>query len=69
VEKREKLGGDRDRMESESLEFFEKVRGGYLDIARSESGRFRVIEVKGDEEAIFGEVKAAVEGMLRAAGD
>jgi len=64
VEKSEKLGGDRDRMESESLEFFEKVRAGYLDIAGKEPDRFRVIGVEGDEDAIFGEVKATVEGIL-----
>jgi dTMP kinase len=64
VKKSEKRGGDRDRMENESVEFFRKVRDGYLELARNEPDRFRVIEVKGDEQDIFREVQAAVEGLL-----
>jgi len=33
-----------DRFEREQLEFHEKVRAGFLDLARQEPGRFRVID-------------------------
>ena len=33
-----------DRFEQEKLEFHEKVRAGFLDLARGEPGRFRVID-------------------------
>jgi dTMP kinase len=33
-----------DRFESETLEFFERIRRGYLDIARREPARVKVID-------------------------
>jgi dTMP kinase len=33
-----------DRFEREKMEFHEKVRAGFLDLARQEPGRFRVID-------------------------
>ena len=33
-----------DRMENQSLEFYERVRRGYLDLANRESGRVKVID-------------------------
>lgn len=64
VKKREKRGGDRDRMECESLEFFAKVRAGYQEMAEEEPDRFRVIEVTGGVEETFREVRAAVEDLV-----
>ena len=33
-----------DRFEREGREFFERVRGGYLNLAAAQSGRIRVID-------------------------
>jgi dTMP kinase len=35
--------GELDRFEQEDLDFFERVRGSYLEQARKQSGRFRLI--------------------------
>lgn len=49
-------GPDESRMDNQALEFHRKVRAAYLELAGRESGRFRVIDARGD----VGEVAAAV---------
>ncbi len=39
-----RLQGDRDRMESEQLEFFQRVRQGYLELARLHPQRYLVLD-------------------------
>ena len=41
-----------DRIESQPMEFFEKVRQGYLDLARAEPGRIRIIDAAAAPEAV-----------------
>ena len=36
--------GELDRFEQEDLDFFERVRGSYLEQAKNESGRYRLID-------------------------
>jgi len=40
------------RFEEEALEFHEKVRAGYLELARNEPERFRVLDASEDEEQV-----------------
>ena len=40
------------RFEKETMTFHERIREGYLCIARSEPGRFRVIDAAGDPERV-----------------
>ena len=40
----ESVAAKEDRFEREKMEFHEKVRAGFLDLARQEPGRFRVID-------------------------
>jgi len=49
-----------DRFESEAQDFFERVRKAYLDIARAEPGRVRVI----DASAELAAVRKAIEAGL-----
>lgn len=49
-----------DRLESESIEFHERVRRGYLQVAASEPERFVVIDGTLGEEEIFGRIKEEV---------
>jgi len=39
----ERVGSEKDRMESAGLEFFNRVRNGYLEIAKNEPNRVKVI--------------------------
>lgn len=45
-------GRELDRMESQPLEFFEKVRAGYLALAAAEPGRFRTVDADRAPEAV-----------------
>ena len=47
----------KDRMESEQLEFYQRVRAGYLTRAAADEGRFRVI----DAQKTIDQVAAAIE--------
>jgi dTMP kinase len=53
-------GKSLDRFERESREFFERVRGAYLERARAEPNRMRVIDASGDLGAIRTLVEAAL---------
>lgn len=44
--------GKRDRMESEDLAFFERARAAYLERAREQPQRYRVIDGSADVEAV-----------------
>lgn len=52
-----RVGKNKDRMESAGIEFHEKVRKGYLEIAKQEPERVKVINSKDSIENIFEQVK------------
>jgi len=53
-----------DRLESQPEAFFERVRQGFLAIARDESDRVKVIDASRSVEAIFEEVKEQLAQQL-----
>ena len=55
---------DEGRFEKESLPFFEKVRRGYLEIARQEPERFRILDGSLDIEAIHRAILRSLEPLL-----
>ena len=59
-------GLQRDRFESERVEFFERVRRGYLDRARAAPQRFVVIDASGTADAVHGIVSGRLESLLAA---
>jgi len=59
--------GALDRMEREDLEFHDKVRAAYLEVARRNPERFRVIPTDGGEEDVWARVKAVLDDRLGSA--
>jgi dTMP kinase len=60
-------GGELDRMERERVEFHDRVRRAYLETAKRNSDRFRVIPVEGGEEEVWARVRPVLEQYLAAA--
>lgn len=60
--------GEPDRFESEQQRFFERVRDGYLAIARAEPARVRCIDASATAEAVQSQAWAALSGLLAEAG-
>ena len=52
--------------DQENVAFFERVRGGYLELARAEPERFRVIDSARDLDAVEQEVQEIVGAFLAA---
>ncbi|MCM1003203.1 MAG: dTMP kinase [Candidatus Gastranaerophilales bacterium] len=55
-----RVGAEKDRMESAGIEFFERVRQGFLEIAKSEPERVKVIDSTQTIEKIHEQVKELV---------
>jgi dTMP kinase len=53
-----------DRFENEKLEFHEKVRQGFLDLARAEPERFYIIDASQSEQEVFAAIKEIVDRRL-----
>jgi dTMP kinase len=56
------------RFEEEALAFHEKVRQGYLDLARQEPKRFRIIHAGEEPRRVTAEVEAKLAAFLRNRG-
>src|SRR6202162_730806 len=56
--------GHQDRMERLSDEFFEKVRRGYLQIARTEPDRVKIIDASGTEDQVEEAIWNQLDGLL-----
>ena len=54
----------KDRMESEKVEFYQRVRSGYLRRA-AQDARFRVIEAKNTIDTVATEIDAHVSALIR----
>jgi len=55
--------GESDRFEAETQSFFEKVRAGYLALARREPGRFHVIDAAAPLDAVEARVEDVLEDL------
>jgi dTMP kinase len=53
-----------DRFESEQLDFFERVRATYLERARREPQRVRVIDASQDAESVFMAIQREIEPLV-----
>ena len=62
----QRRGNEPDRFESERIEFFERVRQGYLQRAQAEPARFRVLDASASLPAVQAQVSAALESLIGA---
>jgi dTMP kinase len=60
---RGRAAGNTDRFEAEAAAFFERVRAGYLELARRESRRFHVIDAGAPLEAVEARVERVLEEL------
>jgi dTMP kinase len=56
--------GSADRFEAERQEFFERVRSAYLERARLEPGRVRIIDAAGTIDEVEAAVRSALAPLL-----
>lgn len=59
-----RVGNEKDRLESEGMEFHKKVRGGYLEIAKNEPERIKVIDAGRPIEEVFKDVQKIIRELL-----
>lgn len=62
--RRRRKDGDWNRLDAYSLEFHRRVRQGYLELARQEPERWVVIDAARPAEAVWPDVRRAVETRL-----
>ncbi|MFC7496832.1 MULTISPECIES: dTMP kinase [unclassified Nocardioides] len=58
---------ERDRIEGESLEFHQRVREGYLRMAKADPDHYLVLDARADVDEIAEQVRAAVTPLLQQA--
>lgn len=56
--------GELDRFEREELAFFERVRACYLELARQDSARYRVVAADAELAAVQAQVRACAEEFI-----
>ena len=59
-----RVGKEKDRMESNGIEFFEMVRHGYLQIGKNEPERVKIINSELSIEHVFEQVKEIIDEKL-----
>ena len=57
-------GRNEDRFEREKIEFHERVRAGFLELAQAEPNRFRIVDAARSAEEVGQEVKNIIDGEL-----
>ena len=59
--------GYSDRMESEDISFYERVRNGYLNLANEEPNRFRVIDATQSLQEVQTDIKSHLDSLFQIA--
>ncbi len=61
----ERVGSEKDRMESAGIEFHKKVRNGYLELQKQEPERIKIVNANNSIEEVFEETKAIVSKLIQ----
>jgi dTMP kinase len=59
------VGEREDRFEREKLEFHERVRAGFLDMARADARRFRVLDAQRSAEEVARQIRQIIDGEVK----
>ena len=59
-----RVGSEKDRMETSGTEFFNRVRNGYLEIAKQEPERVKVLNAAKSIDAVFSDLLKLVTPLL-----
>ena len=59
-----RLQGEKDRLEAEGIEFHKKLRHGYLEIAKNDPKRVKVIDANKSIERVFSDTIKVIEEIL-----
>ena len=60
-----RVGKEKDRMESAGIEFHNRVRNGYLEIAKEEPERIKVVNATASIDVVFENVKTIFHKTLQ----
>lgn len=69
IEHNQKIGKELDRMELAGKEFHEKVRDGYLELAKQAPERFTIIDSSRDLDMVANDIWEAVSNLLQQQND
>jgi dTMP kinase len=61
--------GRADRLEAEAIDFHERVRAGFLQLAKNDPARYAVIAATGAPDQVADAVRAAVFEVLAISGE
>jgi dTMP kinase len=59
-----RVGDKKDRLEALGTEFHKKVQNGYLEIAKAEPNRVKVIDANKDIDGVFAQVKEHLDNLI-----
>jgi dTMP kinase len=65
---RARMAGTPDRLERQEAAFHERVRAGYLELARVQPERLRTVDAAATPQIVFGEVQRIVSAFLASGG-
>lgn len=61
----ERVGSEKDRMESAGIEFHNKVRNGYLELQKQECDRIKLVNANNSIEKVFEDTKEIVSKLIQ----
>ena len=61
----ERVGSEKDRMESAGIEFHKKVRNGYLELQKQECDRIKLVNANNSIEKVFEDTKEIVSKIIQ----
>ena len=61
----ERVGSEKDRMESAGIEFHRKVRNGYLELQKQECDRIKLVNANNSIEKVFEDTKEIVSKLIQ----